>query len=216
MHIPDGILNPALMIGCNLVAVGVTGYALRHIERQPDPRAAIPKTALLTAAFFISSSLRLPIPPVSVHLLLCGLMGVLLGWYAIPSLLIGLVLQAIVFGHGGITTLGANLLVMGLPALLMGWLFSRNVRANTSLKTLTIWGFIVGTLGVVLAVTLFFGMMLTSLGDLDRAKEIQSMLALCLAHLPLALLEGVFTAFLVSYLYRVQPDLIRLSFAKAS
>ena len=98
MHVPDGILPPLIYGGGYAITVGATAIALRKINQQEDPRAEIPKAALLTAAFFVVSSLLIPMPPPlnSVHLVLTGLMGVMLGWYAFPSILVGLILQFIV------------------------------------------------------------------------------------------------------------------------
>ena len=125
MHIPDGIV-PAQICAAGYGLTGLlTWYSLRKIDRetQGDPAASIPKAALLTAAFFVASSIYIPIPPSSVHLLLNGLLGVVLGYFAFPAILIGLFFQALIVGHGGLTTLGVNAAMMGLPALLAYHIF---------------------------------------------------------------------------------------------
>ena len=78
-----------------------------------------------------------------------------------------------------------------------------------------LWGFIAGALGVVLAVALFYTVIITTLpADIDTELERTATIALSLAHLPLALLEGLFTALLVSYLRRVKPELIEGTFGR--
>jgi cobalt/nickel transport system permease protein len=85
----------------------------------------IPHIALLTAAFFVISLIHVPIPglPTSAHLLGNGLLGVLLGRRAALAIPIGLLLQAVLLQHGGLTTLGVNTCVMVLPALLAWQMF---------------------------------------------------------------------------------------------
>ncbi|MEM7017267.1 MAG: energy-coupling factor ABC transporter permease [Pseudomonadota bacterium] len=53
MHIPDGILPPLVWGGATIATAATTAFALRKINQQEDPRAEVPKAALLTAAFFI-------------------------------------------------------------------------------------------------------------------------------------------------------------------
>jgi cobalt/nickel transport system permease protein len=77
----------------------------------------IPRVALLTAAFFVASSMHVPLGPASVHLLLNGLVGVLLGWRAVPAIFVGLLLQALLMHHGGYTALGVNTSVIAVPAV---------------------------------------------------------------------------------------------------
>jgi ABC-type Co2+ transport system permease subunit len=83
----------------------------------------IPRLALLTAAFFVASSLHLKIGPTSVHLLLNGLVGVLLGRRAPLAILVGVTLQAALIPHGGFSTIGVNTCTQAIPALFVGWLF---------------------------------------------------------------------------------------------
>src|SRR4051794_36110588 len=115
MHISDGVLTPSWLIGGVIVA-GV--LALVGCWRIRDEE--IPRIALLTAAFFLTSSLHIKVGPSSVHLLLNGLVGVLLGWRAALAIPIGLLLQAVLLQHGGLWSLGVNSCVQVLPALAAG------------------------------------------------------------------------------------------------
>ncbi len=123
IHLSDGLLQAsyqesavlalALAVAIGLLALGV--YKLRDDE--------LPRLALLTAGFFIASTIHVKIPPTSVHLLLNGLVGVLLGWRAGAAIFVGLLLQAVFLQHGGFTTLGLNTCLLALPALCFGLLF---------------------------------------------------------------------------------------------
>ena len=99
-------------------AGAATWYSLRKINQREDPQAGVPAAALLTAGFFVASWIHIPIPPTSVHLVLNGLLGAVLGYYAFPAILIGLFFQAVMFQHGGLSTLGVNATIMGVPALI--------------------------------------------------------------------------------------------------
>ncbi len=91
------------------------------------PQANIPKASLLTAAFFVGSSIHIPLPPTSIHLILNGLMGTLLGYYAFLAIPIGLFFQAVIFNHGGMSTLGVNTIIMGVPAIAAYHLFRYSI-----------------------------------------------------------------------------------------
>jgi cobalt/nickel transport system permease protein len=211
MHIPDGILPLSVCAAGYAVTGATTWYSLRKINQQEDPQANIPKAALLASAFFVASWIHIPVPPVSVHLILNGMMGVVLGWYAFPAILIGLFFQAIMFNHGGLTTLGVNAAMMGIPALLAYGVFQLRYKLGPdSPKNLAIFAFLGGALGLGLAAAIAFPTLIYTIpGNIDAAAEQASIAALMIAHIPLMFIEGVFTAMLVSFLYRVKPELIK-------
>ncbi|MGC9527920.1 MAG: cobalt transporter CbiM [Limnospira sp.] len=212
MHISEGILPAQICIAGYGITGFATWYSLRQINRQPNPTEGIPKASLLTAAFFVASSLHVPIPPASVHLVLNGLLGAVLGCYAFPAILIGLIFQAIVFGHGGLTTLGVNATIMGVPALLAATIFQWRNRFGDRMGdtlALNVFGFLAGAIGVGLAATLFFALVITNMpSGFDTRTEQTAIVGLMIAHVPLMGIEGVFTAMVVSFLSRVKPELL--------
>ncbi|MEM7034896.1 MAG: cobalt transporter CbiM [Chloroflexota bacterium] len=214
MHIPDGVVPIAVAAGGYAVTAGITWYSLRKIDQMDDPRESIPKASLLAAAFFVASWIHIPIPapiPVSIHLVLNGLLGAVLGWYAFPAILIGLLFQAIFFQHGGLTTLGLNAAIMGIPALLAFAVFQWRFRVgDIDSKLLTgVFGFLAGATGIALGILAFYGIMISTISpDMNVAQEQAAILTLTLAHIPLMILEGVFTALLAIFLMRVKPELL--------
>ncbi|MDE5111176.1 MAG: energy-coupling factor ABC transporter permease, partial [Trichodesmium sp. St7_bin2_1] len=80
MHISEGILPARLCISSYGLTSLITWYSLRKINRLPNPQASIPKASLLTATFFVASSIHIPMPIGSVHLVLNGLLGAVLGY----------------------------------------------------------------------------------------------------------------------------------------
>jgi cobalt/nickel transport system permease protein len=210
MHIPDGILPLAVCAGGYATTAALTWGSLRQIKQQPDPQALVPRAALLTAAFFVASWIHLPLPPVSVHLILNGLLGVILGWYAVPAILVGLFFQAVLFQHGGITTLGVNATIMGIPALLAFGLFRLRFAIRHANRWLTgAASFLAGSVGVGLAVLLFYGLLVATIpANLDAATEQAALALLALAHLPVIIIEGLLTALVVLFVQRVRPELL--------
>ena len=118
VHLPDGLLTWPWLGGGFAVAALMAFLGSWRIRDEE-----IPHVAVLTAAFFVASQVPVPVPPVSAHLLLNGLIGIVLGWRAALAIPIGLFLQAALFGHGGFTTLGINSCVMVLPAFLAWQMF---------------------------------------------------------------------------------------------
>jgi ABC-type Co2+ transport system permease subunit len=118
VHISDGVLTtPWIAAGFALAAllVGLAAWRIRDDE--------VPRVAILTAAFFVSSLIHIRVGPTSIHLLLTGLVGVMLGRRSALAIAVGLLMQVLLIGHGGWSTLGVNACVMTLPALLCGLLF---------------------------------------------------------------------------------------------
>ena len=215
MHIPDGILPISVSLAGYATAGVATWYSLRRMNRKQDPRESVPKASLLTAAFFVASWIHIPIPPTSVHLVLNGLMGAVLGYYAFPAILIGLAFQAVMFQHGGLTTLGVNATMMGVPALLAYQLFRlRHLvwrgRDRQDGRVLTaVFGFGAGALGLGLAAAIALVLLITTIpAQIDAETERASIYALTLAHVPLMAIEGIFTALVVLFLQRVKPELL--------
>lgn len=209
MHIGDGIVEIGAIAVGYAVTAAATAYSIYKINQSDDPRAEVPKAALLTAAFFIASSIRFPIPPVTVHLVLNGLLGVMLGWYAFPAILIGLILQAFLVGHGGLSTLGVNALIMGVPALLSHAVFQFVRLRKDNLALVSGLSFVGGALGVLLAVGLFAGITLTNLSaEVNVEAERLLIRGFTIAHIPIALLEGLLTMFIVTFLLRVMPKMV--------
>jgi cobalt/nickel transport system permease protein len=212
MHISEGILSaPFCLAGYALTSL-TTWHCLKQINRyQPSPEN-IPKASLLTAVFFVASSIQIPIPPASVHLVLNGLLGVILGYYAFPAILIGLILQAIMVGHGGLTTLGINAIIMGIPALIAHQIFHLRPwiihNFNIEIKT-SILAFLAGAIALGLSAFIFFSLIITNLpANFDNEIEKNMIYGLIISHFPLMILEGIFTAMVVLFLQRVKPELL--------
>lgn len=199
MHIPDGIV-PAEILGTTAV-VAATGvaYGLKKMENED-----VPKTAVLTSFFFVASLIHIPVPPTSVHLLLPGLLGLLLGWGAFPAVFVGLLLQYLFFGYGGITTLGVNVCTMAAPAVVCHYLFGSLVRKSPRHAFRN--GFVAGALAVMLSCVGYSTVLFLS-GDGFATIALFSLTL----HLPVIVIEGIVTGFTLSFLAQVRPESLQLS-----
>ncbi|MCP4683676.1 MAG: cobalt transporter CbiM [Desulfobacterales bacterium] len=199
MHISEGVLSPPILISGAALAILGTAVGLRKLDYEK-----IPKTAILSAAFFIASLVHIPIGPSSVHLILNGLMGLLLGWVAFPAILIGLLLQAILFQHGGLTSLGINTVIMSVPAVTCFFVFKTGAGSHrfwVSMTSTFLCGFCSVLLGnLMAAVALIF----TGEAFVAVARVIVA------AHLPVMIIEGIITAICVRFLKKVKPEMLEV------
>jgi cobalt/nickel transport system permease protein len=196
MHISDGVLPTAISVAAYAATALGAGLSLKKLRQEN-----LPKIAVVTSSFFVASLIHLPLGPTSVHLLMPGIVGALLGPAAFLSITIGLFLQSILFQYGGLTALGANALMMGLPALACGFLFQA-IRGAT-LRRNTLAGALAGGLGTLLAAVILAGFLYTGGENFFGVAK----LAL-VVHIPVIIIEAAVSAFTVSFLFRVKPELL--------
>lgn len=198
-HIPDGVLSPPVLIAGWVVAAAGVGLALRALD---DRNLA--KTAILSAAFFTVSLVMIPIGPSSVHLLLSALMGLTIGIATVPAVLVALTLQMMLFGVGGITTLGINTVIIALPGVLIGLAAGRTVRLRPAPAAMAAAG-----LGAAAAVLLTAGGVALVLIISATAYTVSAQIML-VTYTPLFVIEALVTAFAVGFLKRVKPEIFAL------
>jgi cobalt/nickel transport system permease protein len=196
MHISEGVLSGPVLLSGGALAVAGTAIGLKTLDYDRIARAG-----LLSAAFFVASLIHVPIGPSSVHLILSGLVGLMLGWGAFPAIVVALVLQGVFFQFGGLTTLGVNTMIMAGPAVICYYVFGRLVcgRRAVALPAAFACGFVSILLGAALAGA---ALMFTEENFLEVTVLIIT------AHIPVMVIEGVITVFCVAFFRRVQPDLL--------
>ena len=205
VHISDGVLPPAMLAAGFLLTAILLYYSLRGTKAEE-----IPKVSLITAALFVASLVHFPVGPTSVHLIMNGLAGILLGRRAFAGVFVALTLQAVFFQHGGLTALGVNAFNIGVPALLAWQLFEHRLGLESP-KREVVFGGLAGGLAV-LASVLLVSLELLSMGE--AFKEI-SVLVIG-AHLPIMLLETVIEGFAAGLLASVKPEMLAASKKRTS
>lgn len=194
-HIPDGVLSNPVLVAGGILAVAGVARGLKDLEP-----VRVPKVAMLSAVMFVASLIHLPVGPASVHLLLNGMAGMVLGWAAFPALLAALLLQAVMFGFGGVLVLGVNTVNMALPAVLAGLLFRRLWHPDRPRRTALAAALCSG--GAVLLTGL---MVAGSLALSGREFEAAARLVV-LTHLPVMAVEAVFASAAIGLLAKVKPE----------
>ncbi len=195
MHISEGILSaPVLLGGASLTAAG-TMIGLKKLDLD-----RIMEVSMLTATFFVASLIHVPIGPASIHLVLNGLLGIMLGWACFPAIVVGLLMQAVFFQYGGLMVLGVNAINMALPAVLCFYLVRPLLVSE---KTRPLAGFIAGSGTILLsAICMALSLAFTDLGFMATAK------ITVVANIPIMVIEGFITMFIVVFIGRVHPDLL--------
>jgi cobalt/nickel transport system permease protein len=195
MHISEGILSPpVLAAGWGFAAAGI---AIGLKKTSPE---VISKVAVLSAASFLISLVRVPVGPASVHLTLFGIMGVMLGIRVIPAIFIALLLQALLFQFGGLTVLGANTVNLSAAALAAYIIY----RYSPAKIPLAVKGFSAGFAAVIVGSTMVVSAIYISDGNfLTTAKLIFA------ANIPLALVEGIITMFILIFLQKMLPEYVQ-------
>ncbi|MCU7936942.1 MAG: energy-coupling factor ABC transporter permease [Candidatus Thiodiazotropha sp. (ex Dulcina madagascariensis)] len=115
MHIPDGFIAPLVYLPAYVLATGAWAWAVRGVRRRLDEET-IPRLAVVTAMAYVLGLVMLPLPGGSSgHLLGIAILAMLFGIrLAFLAYTLVLLLQALMFGAGGITALPVNALAIGL------------------------------------------------------------------------------------------------------
>ncbi len=198
MHISEGVLTaPVLGAGAVLTVAGLA-VGLKKMDYEK-----LPEVGVLASAFFVASLIHVPIGPSAAHLILNGICGLLLGWLAFPAIFVGLTLQAILFEFGGLTTLGVNTFNMAFPAVILGFLCGRFIK-SPSRAVRAVAEFIAGAGAILLSGLMVAGSLVLALGQsIDAAARL-----IVLAHIPVMIIEGVITIFVVEFLRKVKPEML--------
>ncbi|AKL96041.1 cobalamin (vitamin B12) biosynthesis CbiM protein CbiM [Clostridium aceticum] len=197
MHLADGVLSTPVIVASYGVSIASMAVAAKGIKDEE-----IPKISLMAGTFFAVSLISIPVPPTSVHPLLCGLIGIILGKKAPLAFFPALLLQALLFRHGGITSLGANTVMLSLPAYLSYVLYKKMPIKKPAAR-----GGIIGAISVVMTVIILI--FLLALTDARFAAGDFSVVKIAMVgHAPLMIVEGIVTAFAVQFIDKNKKDWI--------
>lgn len=153
MHIPDGYLSPQTYLPLYGVAAAFWIVAAKKLKRTLAKKH-VPFVAMAAAFSFLVQMFNIPIPGGTTgHAVGASLIAIILGpWVAVMAVSVALIIQALVFGDGGITAIGANCVNMAivLPFVSYG-LFKLINGKSTQGWRLSIAAFLSGYVGLVIA-----------------------------------------------------------------
>ncbi len=198
MHISEGVLPISELIG-GFILSGI-GVVYGMVKMRADD---VPKVGIFTAVFFVASLIHVPIGPSSVHLVLNGLLGIILGWAAFPSIMVALLLQAIFFQFGGLTVLGVNTFNMAFPSVLVYLLFKNFIRRSGT--PFYIASFFTGFLAI-----LFAGIFTAGSLALAGEKFFTVSKMILLAHIPIMIVEGIICLVVLRFIKKVKPEILNM------
>jgi cobalt/nickel transport system permease protein len=220
MHIPDGYLSPQTYIPLFGVFVAFAAIAVKKVREEISARN-IPYLGMAAAFSFIIMMFNLPVPGGTTgHAVGSAVIAIIFGpWAAMIAVSVALIIQALIFGDGGITTIGANCFNMAIfmpfAAYYIFKLFSRSPAKKTSASFAA---FISGYLSLVItavvtAVELGIQPLIASTADgkalycpYDLSIAIPAM---AVGHLLVfGIIEGTITALILNYFLKNDTGII--------
>ena len=153
MHIPDGYLSPQTYVPLYGVSMAFWGVALKKIKMEVSAKH-VPYLAMAAAFSFLIQMFNIPIPGGTTgHAVGAGIIALLLGpWTAVIAVSVVLIIQAFVFGDGGITAIGANCFNMAIVMPFVAfWTFNIIKGPSQSGARFTTAAFLSGYIGLTAA-----------------------------------------------------------------
>jgi cobalt/nickel transport system permease protein len=211
MHIADGILPVSwaafwYLLAVPVLAMGLKAYRIKS-ERSPIFR---PLAGFVGAAVFVISCMPIPVPftGTTSHPCGTGLAALLLGpWLTAAISSVTLLLQALFLAHGGVTTLGANIMSMGVAGAFSGYAVFRMARwAGLSLFVSAFLTGLISDWATYAATSAIMAMALHGDGS-AYSVFIAVITAFAPTQVPLGIMEGLVTAFAMRFLAERRADL---------
>jgi cobalt/nickel transport system permease protein len=220
MHIPDGYLGPQTYVPLFGVSIAFWSAALKKWKEELATKH-VPYLAMAAAFSFLIMMFNIPIPGGTTgHAVGAGIIAILLGpWAAVIAVSVVLIIQAVVFGDGGITAIGANCFNMAVAMPFVSyWVFklvSSNLKSGARLNAAA---FLSGYLGLTVSAILTgieFGVQpMIARGADGRPLYAPYPLsvavpAMALEHMLLfSVVEGLITVFLLKYFIKHETDFV--------
>lgn len=219
MHIPDGYLGPHTYIAFWIIMIPIWYYAGQKLTTELRSKQ-VPLLALSAAFSFVIMMFNIPVPGGSSgHAVGAGIIAIIIGpWAAIIAISVTLVLQAMIFGDGGITAIATNCFNMGVVVPFVAYYAYKFISGNSAITSSTrvIAAAIAGWLSLTLA-TLCAGFELGIQPILEHTAEgvplympyplSVTIPAMVLEHaLVFGILEALITAIIFAYIQRTDTS----------
>jgi cobalt/nickel transport system permease protein len=229
MHIPDGYLSPST---CAALYAGSTPFwyvSLQKMKRRLNTQA-VPLLSVFAAFSFVIMMFNLPLPGGTTgHAVGVGIAAIVLGpWGSMLAISVALVIQAIFFGDGGITAIGANCFNMAIVGSLVAYAVYRLIAARAPIESsrrvvaAAIAGYCAINASALLA-AIEFGIQPMLFHDASGTPLYApyplhiAVPAMMIGHLTIAgLAEMIVSGGVVAYLQRAEPALLKTTAPGAS
>jgi cobalt/nickel transport system permease protein len=204
MHIPDAFIPIWQGAIYWIIALIFIALALRWARNEMSEEK-IPLIAVLAAGIFALQSFNLPVSfGTSGHLVGGALAAIILGspFAAVFILTLVLIVQAVLFGDGGITTMGANIINMGVIGGFVGFYTFKGLMGVT--HNVNIAGFAAAWLACVIpalacAVEMYFA---------GTFPLVEGLIAMGLYHALIGVIEGFVTVVAINLIVTARPDIV--------
>ncbi|MDI6800715.1 MAG: cobalt transporter CbiM [Thermodesulfovibrionales bacterium] len=220
MHIPDGYLSPQTYVPLYGALFVFWAIALKKLKRELSAKQ-VPYLAMAAAFSFLIQMFNIPIPGGTTgHAVGGGIIAILLGpWTAVIAVSVVLIIQAVVFGDGGITAIGANCFNMAVVMPFVSyWTFKLISGRSENKKRIYAAAFLAGYIGLTVSAivtAIEFGIQpLIAVSPDGRPLYAPYPLSvavpvMALEHLLLfGIIEGVVTAMLLKYFIKHEPEVV--------
>jgi cobalt/nickel transport system permease protein len=220
MHIPDGYLSPQTYIPLFGLFVSAAAVAVKKVKKEVSARN-IPYLGMAAAFSFIIMMFNLPIPGgTSGHAVGSAVIAIIFGpWAAMLAVSVTIIIQALIFGDGGITAIGANCFNMAVFMPFAAYFIFKLLSKSSAKKSrVTFSAFIAGYLSLVMAAILTaieFGIqpLIATASDgkaLYCPYDLKiAVPAMAIEHMLLfGIVEGIVTAVIVNYFLKTEPTII--------
>ncbi len=222
MHIPDGYLSPSTCAALYGAAAPFWYIALKRVAKAFASKL-VPLISVFAAFSFVIMMFNLPLPGGTTgHAIGVGIASIVLGpWASMLAISMALLIQAVFFGDGGITAIGANCFNMAIVGSTTAYAVYRLLGRNAGLtsRRRVIAAGLAGYVGINVAAlfaAIEFGIQPILFRDPSGAPLYCpyplsiSIPAMMIGHLTFAgIAELIVTAGVVAYLQRADPSLLK-------
>lgn len=227
MHIPDGYLSPQTCVAAYAAAVPTLAVASRKVSLLV-PSRRVPTLAMFSAVSFLVMMFNIPVPDgTSAHAVGAVIIAIVLGpWAAVIAVAVALLLQALLFGDGGVLAYGANVVNLAIVMPFVGIGVYRLIAGASPLhsrRRLVAAG-VAGYCGInvaALTAAVMFGLQPLLFQSADGAPlyspypMLVTIPAMALAHLLVAgPVEAILTVAVLRYLVASNPESLRVTHSR--
>jgi cobalt/nickel transport system permease protein len=222
MHIPDGYLSPQTYVPFYITFFVFMAVAIKKVKKRLTVRL-VPYLGMSAAFAFLIMMFNIPVPGGTTgHAVGSALIALLFGpWIAVVSVSIAIIIQAFVFGDGGITAIGANCFNMAIAMPFIAYTCFRLIQGNSlNVKRMNFAAFLAGYLSlsltsVITAIEFGIQPIIASTAEgtpLYAPYPIKIALpAMAIEHfLFFGIIEGFITALMFRYFYNNNRELIEV------